>query len=196
LSRTSPLPFPACSLLPTPAAGTFNDTESLESWQARRERQKKLGRNGNGMGTPLAIAVRLLNAPATVMTWRTPAEHMAWRHRNGRSQACDLQAAVILLRETAGSPPGPAGTAADRMLPTSDTGTSPRGHGRRGGRPGNGPQSGHDLDAAVRSLHPPEPPGSPQLPDAGSPRAGAPGVAGGRTRQRSAAGSTSRGVPR
>lgn len=60
------------------------------------------------------------------------------------------------------------------MLPTPDTGTSPRGHGRRGGRPGNGHQSGHDLDAAVRALPPPEPP---QLPDAGRPQAGAPGVA-------------------
>jgi DNA (cytosine-5)-methyltransferase 1 len=129
------------------------------------------------MGMPLAIAVRLLPTPATVMTWRTPAEHMAWRHRNGRSQPCDLQAAVILLRETAGSPPGPAGIAADRMLPTPDTGTSPRGHGRRGGRPGNGHQSGHDLDAAVRALHPPEPPASPQLPEAGHPRAGSPEVA-------------------
>ena len=31
------------------------------------------------------------------MTWRTPAEHLAWRHRHGRNQPCDLQAAVILL---------------------------------------------------------------------------------------------------
>ena len=45
-------------------------------------------------------------------------------------------------------PPG----AGLRLLPTPDTGTSPRGHGRRGGRPGNGHQSGQDLDAAARAL--------------------------------------------
>ena len=50
-------------LLPTPVAGAFNDGESVESWLARRDRQKKLGRNGNGIGTPLAIAIRLLPTP-------------------------------------------------------------------------------------------------------------------------------------
>ncbi|MGH3404196.1 MAG: hypothetical protein ACRDRJ_17075, partial [Streptosporangiaceae bacterium] len=58
------MPSPACSLLPTPVAGNFNDGESLASWQARRARQKALGRNGNGLGTPLAVAVRLLPTPA------------------------------------------------------------------------------------------------------------------------------------
>ena len=47
----------------------------------------------------------------------------------------------------------------------------------RGGRPGNRHQSGHDLDAAVRALNPPEPAASPQFRDAGHPSAGAPGVA-------------------
>jgi len=178
-SAGSPPPCPVSCLLPTPAAGNFNDTESLQSWQARRERQKRLGRNGNGMGMPLAIAVRLLPTPATVMTWRTPAGHMAWRRQNGRTQPCDLQAAIILLRETAAASPAPrAGEAADRMLPTPDTGTSPRGHGRRGGRPGTGHHSGHDLDAAVRALHPPpEPQAGPQPPDVPGPQAGAPAVA-------------------
>jgi DNA (cytosine-5)-methyltransferase 1 len=58
-----------------------------------------------------------------------------------------------------------------RLLPTPDTGTSPAGHGRRGGRPGNGHQSGHDLDAVAQALHPP-PPG-PGQPDSQAPaRAG------------------------
>jgi DNA (cytosine-5)-methyltransferase 1 len=43
-------------------------------------------------------------------------------------------------------PPGGQG----RLLPTPDTGTSPRGHGRRGGRTGNGHQSGAGIDAAAR----------------------------------------------
>ena len=50
-------------LLPTPVAGALNNGESAESWLARRDRQKKLGRNGNGIGTPLAIAIRLLPTP-------------------------------------------------------------------------------------------------------------------------------------
>jgi DNA (cytosine-5)-methyltransferase 1 len=95
-SAASPPAAPGWRLLPTPVAGAFNDGESVRSWLARRDRQKKLGRNGNGMGTPLTIAIAL--------------------------------------------------------LPTPVTGTSPRGHGRRGGRPGNGHQSGKDLDAAARTL--------------------------------------------
>ena len=39
-----------------------------------------------------------------------------------------------------------------RLLPTPDTGCSPNGHGRRGGLPGNGHQSGHGLDVAATAL--------------------------------------------
>lgn len=53
-------------LWPTPAACNPNDGESTESWLARRERVKKTAKNGNGMGTPLSIAVKL---------WPTPTVH-------------------------------------------------------------------------------------------------------------------------
>ncbi len=43
--------------------------------------------------------------------------------------------------------PGPG-----RLLPTPDTGCSPNGHGRRGGRPGNGHQSGQGLDVTATAL--------------------------------------------
>jgi DNA (cytosine-5)-methyltransferase 1 len=114
------------------------------------------------MGIQLATAVRLLPTPTAVTTWRSPAEHMAWRHRNGRTQPCDLQVAVVLQvappdqGEPGGAPPGQAGGTDGRLLPTPDTGTSPAGHGRRGGRPGNGHQSGQDLDAVARTLHTPQ----------------------------------------
>jgi hypothetical protein len=49
--------------LPTPSAGNFNDGESPESWEARRQRNLAKGINGNGQGTPLAMAVRLLPTP-------------------------------------------------------------------------------------------------------------------------------------
>jgi hypothetical protein len=39
-----------------------------------------------------------------------------------------------------------------QLLPTPDTGISPNGHGRRGGRPGNGHESGSSLDAVARAL--------------------------------------------
>lgn len=47
-------------LLPTPAAMNPNDGESVETWEARRQRVKAEKKNGNGFGTPLAIAVQLL----------------------------------------------------------------------------------------------------------------------------------------
>jgi hypothetical protein len=50
------------SLLPTPDAGGFNTGESLESWEARRDRNKAKKINGNGQGTPLGIAVQQLLA--------------------------------------------------------------------------------------------------------------------------------------
>jgi len=50
---------------------------------------------------------------------------------------------------------GPAGPG--RLLPTPDTGCSPNGHGRRGGRPGNGHQSGSGLDVAATAITPAPP---------------------------------------
>lgn len=53
-------------LLPTPAAMNPNDGESVETWEARRARVKVTANNGNGFGTPLAIAVqKLLPTPTT-----------------------------------------------------------------------------------------------------------------------------------
>jgi len=50
-----------------------------------------------------------------------------------------------------------------RLLPTPDTGCSPNGHGRRGGRPGNGHQSGQGLDVAAAALTPAPEAGSSQV---------------------------------
>lgn len=52
------------TLLPTPAASVANDGESPDTWLARRERVKQAAANGNGMGTPLTIAVQLLPTPS------------------------------------------------------------------------------------------------------------------------------------
>jgi len=58
------LPSTVGRLLPTPAASNPNDGESLESWEARRQRNLAKGINGNGQGTPLGIAVRMLSNPS------------------------------------------------------------------------------------------------------------------------------------
>ena len=53
----------AVDLLPTPAAGNFNDGEDVDGWLQRRAEVKERLGNGNGMGIPLAIAVQLLPTP-------------------------------------------------------------------------------------------------------------------------------------
>ena len=53
----------ACGCCPPRSPGRSTTGNPVESWLARRDRQKKLGRNGNGIGTPLAIAIRLLPTP-------------------------------------------------------------------------------------------------------------------------------------
>ena len=52
-------------ILPTPSAGLHNYDEAPESFMARRERLKAKGINGNGAGTPLGVAVKLLPTPTT-----------------------------------------------------------------------------------------------------------------------------------
>jgi len=48
-----------CSSWPTPDAAVFNVSESPESFRARQEALKAKGINGNGCGTPLAMAVKM-----------------------------------------------------------------------------------------------------------------------------------------
>jgi len=58
-----PMPVPAtCAAAglswPTPTPTPRNQNEPLDEWLQRREREKALGRNGNGFGMPLDVAVR------------------------------------------------------------------------------------------------------------------------------------------
>lgn len=55
-------------LLPTPDGAVFNDGQSVEAWRERKTRELAKGYNGNGGGTPLAMAVRLLPTPMTEPT--------------------------------------------------------------------------------------------------------------------------------
>jgi DNA (cytosine-5)-methyltransferase 1 len=131
----------------------------VTSWLARRDRQKKLGRNGNGIGTPLAIAIRLLPTPMASDSAAERAPQLGGQRPSGAKRQIGLPEVIAChLTGPAGrGGPVPAPAGRERLLPTPVTGISPRGHGRRGGRPGNGHQSGQDLDAAARILTVPGP---------------------------------------
>ena len=70
-------------LLPTPAAGNFNDGESVESWEARRQANLAKGINGNGQGTPLAMAVQLLKTPTAQLAVNGGSQHPDKRREGG-----------------------------------------------------------------------------------------------------------------
>jgi len=75
LNREQPTLATAVQLCPTPAACNPQDGEELQTWLARRELIKAQKKNGNGMGTPLAIAVQM---------WPT-AQARDWKGPSGRS---------------------------------------------------------------------------------------------------------------
>lgn len=67
--------------------------ESLESWNARRERERAKGRNGNGFGVPLDMAAKM----ETLRTrgWATPraedSESAGMRHSRGEADTLTAQ---------------------------------------------------------------------------------------------------------
>lgn len=97
-------------LLPTPSACVANDGEGVDTWLARRERVKVTANNGNGMGTPLTIAVQLLST-ATVGDARNSANRTAGRsdpeskHHDGVTL---VDAVRLLPTPTANQPGGTA----------------------------------------------------------------------------------------
>jgi hypothetical protein len=58
--RTSAGASSSSLVLPTPVASDPNGSETVESWEARRQLLQEKGYNANGAGTPLSIAVRRL----------------------------------------------------------------------------------------------------------------------------------------
>ena len=82
----------AIALLPTPAAMNPNDGEDFSTWEARRVATKERVKNGNGFGTPLAIAVQLLPTPAANDSGNTPEQHL--RKKPGRAIVTSLQVIV------------------------------------------------------------------------------------------------------
>lgn len=107
--------------LPTPSAGNFNDGESVESWTARRDRLLAQGVNGNGMGTPLGIAVQFLPTPAA-RDWKSSAASEQTHDRNARPLNEVVRRNLLPTpRATDGTKGGPsqAGSSGDLMLPSA-----------------------------------------------------------------------------
>ncbi len=131
----------------------------MTSWLARRDRQKAPGRNGNGIGTPQAIAIALLPTPLASDGAAERIAQPGGQRPSGAKRQIGLPEVIAchLTGRAGRSGPAPGAGGRERLLPTPVTGTSPRGHGRRAGRPGNGHQSGTDLDAAARTLTAPGP---------------------------------------
>jgi DNA (cytosine-5)-methyltransferase 1 len=156
-SGSGPEPQEGSRLPPTPVTGNSSDGEATGSWMARRDRQKQPGRNGNGIGTPLPAAIALLPTP---MAGDFGADKDAGPVRpSGAKRQTGLPDVIIHRLAAHGGQAGTGEPGPGRLLPTPDTGCSPNGHGRRGGRPGNGHQSGQGLDVSAAALAGvPEPP--------------------------------------
>ena len=106
--------------------------------------------NGNGIGTPLPAAIALLPTP---MAGDFGADKAAGPVRpSGAKRQTGPPDVIIHRLASQDCPSGTGEPGQGRLLPTPDTGCSPNGHGRRGGRPGNGHQSGHGLDVAATAL--------------------------------------------
>ena len=97
LNRNSrPLNEVALATWPTPDASVANDGEDLTSWLARRERVKETAQNGNGMGTPLAVAVRLPETWPTATTGDANGSGSAgYSTASGRSEGTTLTDAAV-----------------------------------------------------------------------------------------------------
>ena len=96
-------------LLPGPVAGNYGDRASLPARQARRDRQKQPGRNGNGTGSPLPAAIALLPTP---MAGDFGADRSACQVRPSGGRTADRPARPGRCDHLSGHRSGPAGSQA------------------------------------------------------------------------------------
>lgn len=116
-------------------------------------------RDGIAFELPKPAHLTEENASLSLPTPRTTDANGAGLHGSGGK---DLRTAVKLLptpttRNLSGNQANNRGDlllpgVAIKLLPTPNTGQSPNGHGTRGGKAGNGRQSGADLEAVVKLL--------------------------------------------
>lgn len=94
-----PISESASSLLPTPDAAASNDGETPASFLARQERVKAKGYNANGMGTPLAMEVKLLPT-VTAMDANSAANATSGRQAGSRHHSGTTLTDVVKLLPT------------------------------------------------------------------------------------------------
>jgi hypothetical protein len=112
-----PLSEVVLPLLPTPTASNPNDGEDLESWEARRQRNLAKGVNGNGQGTPLGVAVRLLPTP------RASDGEKGGPNQRGSSGDLTLPSAAVRLLPTPTTQAHARNRTANRADPKPSTNT-------------------------------------------------------------------------
>jgi hypothetical protein len=114
----------AVALLPTPSAGVHNDGEDLASWEARRRRLLAKGYNGNGQGTPLAVAVTAMLPTPAARERKGPGTGLPGRVRaDGRVRG---PGDMTLGLAVAGMSLLPTPTVHDRQGPRSAAGVAAR----------------------------------------------------------------------
>lgn len=133
-TRVTDLAIVAEHLLPTPAVNDMGRGKSVEEWDAWTQRMKAAHANGNGHGKSLDIEVRRLGGGTAPAGAAPPVD-------TGGGDEWSLF-------DLPPAPPAPV----EKLLPTPETGESLTGHGRRGGKPGNGSQSGESLEAVSEVL--------------------------------------------
>jgi hypothetical protein len=102
------------SLLPTPSV-THNDGHNPEKFLARRERELAKGRNGNGFGLTLGMAVQLLPTPGANDSTGPEGETRKERQKKGTGGSALRDLKHLLPTPTAGD----AHSSGSRKLPGS-----------------------------------------------------------------------------
>lgn len=143
-----PTVAPASSSLPTPTARDWKDT-SIAAAAHRPDDEDTLSRALHHL-LPIPTVVDM-GANKTPQEWDEWTGAMRDRHGNGNGHGASLTQEALAL------------------LPTPETGHSLNGHGKRGGRAGNGHQSGASLEVVAESIGAATPPPSPDGSDSPDP---------------------------
>lgn len=122
-NRTKPshLSLQVTQLLPTPAASNLYGDMDPDEFEALREKWKAEHQNGNGHGTPLGIAVKMLPTPAARDGQPRGVQRASIRLAQGHK--ADLPEMIEELRLSSGAPTAPPSP--DGNTPSADPPPTP-----------------------------------------------------------------------